>query len=692
MHDEMHSATCPKGPVGRATGCRFGFPRPLVDKTFITEDGRIKAARNDPWINCYNPAVLLNLRCNHDIRFLLSGPDAHAAMHYTGDYISKAAVKLLNKATCLEVAIRKVEKLERSGRDFGSAVERARQMVIRSLNQLTGHSEKNGPEIAHQLLGHPLAYKSHTFVNLVISQFLRFVDRTDPSRPTPGAQPPAADPEGDADMPDPDVLEARAENASYERKHAKRSTTPLQPMSDEPEKSVDERKSEKRNDSPLQFMSDEPVHSTDERKCEKRSDSSLQPMSDEPDLDLDASVQPASHTNPLSFAASMSLQPDLDSESIATSSLAGNDGDMPEDVVTLEDEEEDYPLDDSDIVLPRVSEDDPDAGDDVIFSRPVKGLNPVLHCQRWDYCYRPADLETECLYSFFASYQKLPVTSRANAADSYSLAKTRHRCRTSHHIVGRMKPRVPVLLGGRIPNAKTQPELNAKMKLLLFKPFRSGQDLRSPGQSWIDALLEYQKHPDTKDKVCRWMSNVDALHEGESQVARERAERREADEAEKLAGGGKKRQRPESDYEESDEGPFAYDGENDFPDVMYGHVDQPGSPDYAISPKLTSQFMRNLAFSVTAVGKSDAETAYAKSVVLALHSAGFTHPSEEALKRCRALTVESHHSEMRVKLPPSRMHRTLDNQQVPARPTALDLTSWQNRMKKWSQEVCCFYQ
>ncbi|KAI0361334.1 hypothetical protein OH77DRAFT_1369660, partial [Trametes cingulata] len=49
---------------------------------------------------------------------------------------------------------------------------------------------------------------------------------------------------------------------------------------------------------------------------------------------------------------------------------------------------------------------------------------------------------------------------------------------------------VPVLLGGRIPRADRGPEEReawARCMLLLFVPWRSPQDLKSPGESWWNA-------------------------------------------------------------------------------------------------------------------------------------------------------------------------------------------------------------
>jgi len=64
MHKEDHNIfSCGKGKVGRKFFCRFGFPLALVPLTYIHCDGRIKLARNDPWMNKFNRYFLSAVSC-----------------------------------------------------------------------------------------------------------------------------------------------------------------------------------------------------------------------------------------------------------------------------------------------------------------------------------------------------------------------------------------------------------------------------------------------------------------------------------------------------------------------------------------------------------------------------------------------------------------------------------------------------
>jgi len=178
MHDEKHNIfSCTKGRAGKRFKCRFGFPHPLVPVTYIHADGRIRMKRNDPWVNKWNRYILSAIRCNHDIRLLCSGPDAKSCIIYASDYCVKPSIKTSNLATIYALGVQRVELLERSGVPL-TTIERARQMLIRCLNQLGGAQERSGQEVAQQLLGLPNAYKSHRFTYVRFNQFLRFVDHT----------------------------------------------------------------------------------------------------------------------------------------------------------------------------------------------------------------------------------------------------------------------------------------------------------------------------------------------------------------------------------------------------------------------------------------------------------------------------------------------------------------------------------
>jgi hypothetical protein len=338
---------------------------------------------------------------------------------------------------------------------------------------------------------------------------------------------------------------------------------------------------------------------------------------------------------------------------------------------------------------------DDQGGDDVVFSRDTDGVAPVIHCQRHDYVYRPASLSDISLYRFNCFYKKTKLPGRPEQ-EKILLTDTEHPLSKSHFLATRSKPRIPVFVGARIPNAEMQPEENARMKLLLFKPFRSGADLRRPGQTWSDALVEYIASllKAKNDAVCqdtlRWLANVDALHEGESQVKKERKERiaRAAEE------GDLDLQRDHRDGwfdEKSIESPFDYDGSRDFPDDMHDDGDELVAGNKPCG--LTSAFMQTLLLSTSPVCKSTSEEEYAKAVLLAARSAGFLEPCRSALERTRRLTITSVGRTRLLQRPSTGERGGSSQPAVGGAASSLDgaasmTKKWSKELRLMSQEVC----
>ena len=76
MH--KHSFTCYKG--GKRT-CRFGFPLQLHEQTKMNDEtGALEIQRNNEWVNGFNRSALIALRCNMDIKMVLSSTDCRGML------------------------------------------------------------------------------------------------------------------------------------------------------------------------------------------------------------------------------------------------------------------------------------------------------------------------------------------------------------------------------------------------------------------------------------------------------------------------------------------------------------------------------------------------------------------------------------------------------------------------------------
>ncbi|KAA1471060.1 hypothetical protein DENSPDRAFT_743927, partial [Dentipellis sp. KUC8613] len=85
-------AVCHK--YGNDNRCRFLFPHETVEASYFDpESNTVALLCRDPTINWFNPYILVFCRHNHDIRCILSGKSAKAAMFYITDYITKMDMK-----------------------------------------------------------------------------------------------------------------------------------------------------------------------------------------------------------------------------------------------------------------------------------------------------------------------------------------------------------------------------------------------------------------------------------------------------------------------------------------------------------------------------------------------------------------------------------------------------------------------
>lgn len=79
---------------GNEKKCRFFFPHDVVDSShFESQTCSVVLKCEDAYVNYHNPYILVYCRHNHDLKCILSGKSAKAAMFYISDYITKMGVK-----------------------------------------------------------------------------------------------------------------------------------------------------------------------------------------------------------------------------------------------------------------------------------------------------------------------------------------------------------------------------------------------------------------------------------------------------------------------------------------------------------------------------------------------------------------------------------------------------------------------
>jgi hypothetical protein len=114
VHSSNHNATCFKySQKGQGSmACRFEMPRELRPNSEVDELGVIHLARNNGWVNPWNPAIASCIRSNQDISWIPTVAKALCLIYYITNYATKDDVspyQMLVKAALLKQSIEKAK-------------------------------------------------------------------------------------------------------------------------------------------------------------------------------------------------------------------------------------------------------------------------------------------------------------------------------------------------------------------------------------------------------------------------------------------------------------------------------------------------------------------------------------------------------------------------------------------------------
>ncbi|KAG2153436.1 uncharacterized protein EDB93DRAFT_1082356, partial [Suillus bovinus] len=91
---QRHSCRRVCHKYGNEDQCRFLFPHEVVEASYFdAESNSVVLMCRDSMVNYFNPYILIFCRHNHDLKSILSGKAAKAAMFDITDYITKMDLK-----------------------------------------------------------------------------------------------------------------------------------------------------------------------------------------------------------------------------------------------------------------------------------------------------------------------------------------------------------------------------------------------------------------------------------------------------------------------------------------------------------------------------------------------------------------------------------------------------------------------
>jgi len=125
---------------------------------------------HDATINFFNPYILVFCRHNHDIKCILSGKAAKAAMFYITDYITKMDIKTHEMLSLMSKAVARTPIKKEN-----EAQENAKNLLHKCLSQFSCQQQIHGQQAVHYLRGKDDTMMSHNTVPMLSSLLLSHI-------------------------------------------------------------------------------------------------------------------------------------------------------------------------------------------------------------------------------------------------------------------------------------------------------------------------------------------------------------------------------------------------------------------------------------------------------------------------------------------------------------------------------------
>jgi len=158
---------------GNEERCQFLFLHEVVDMSHFdpdTTDAVVFKCR-DPNVNYFNPYVLVFCRHNHNMKCILSGKAAKAAMFYISDYITKMDMKTYEVLTLLSRAVVRMPDVQVGSTSAGSA----KTLLHKCLSQFTQQQQIHAQQAVRYIQGFGDSISSHLTVPMLSSLLLAYV-------------------------------------------------------------------------------------------------------------------------------------------------------------------------------------------------------------------------------------------------------------------------------------------------------------------------------------------------------------------------------------------------------------------------------------------------------------------------------------------------------------------------------------
>lgn len=149
-------AVCHK--YGNEGKCRFQFPHEIVEKSHFDSDMNVISLMcRDGTVNYFNQYILVFCHHNHDLKCILSGKSAKAAMFYISDYITKMGLKTYEMLSLLSRVVAWMPSVDQ----VDAGIDGARTLLHKCLSQFNRQQQIHSQQAARYIKGFDDSISSH---------------------------------------------------------------------------------------------------------------------------------------------------------------------------------------------------------------------------------------------------------------------------------------------------------------------------------------------------------------------------------------------------------------------------------------------------------------------------------------------------------------------------------------------------
>ena len=151
--------------------CKRHAPFQCSDVDCVLENGEWRSKRLYGYMNAWNPAILVNVRCNNDIKLLTNGRETKNITYYITAYTAKKQGRTYNLSAAIAQGFSNHAKYP-DQKYAESVQDRSRLLLFRILHAINREQEYAGPMVISHLMGWGEVIRSHTYGNIFWSSFV----------------------------------------------------------------------------------------------------------------------------------------------------------------------------------------------------------------------------------------------------------------------------------------------------------------------------------------------------------------------------------------------------------------------------------------------------------------------------------------------------------------------------------------